>query len=255
MTQTASMRPADFTTEEFRRLLRLAGERYAFHTFTDCPRDGEFLIWRHDIDLSPQRALRLARIEQEESARAIYFINPHSEFYNLLDQHCTAAVREIASLGHELGVHFDSCYFGDPHEDFGEVLAREKRMLEDIFRVEMGSFSFHYTTPFSQTFTGESYAGMVNAASDYFRNEVKYCSDSNGIWRYDRLEDVLLKDHERVQVLTHPGLWQDEPMPPADRYRRCVYGRADATWKWINDFLQSCGRNFEQGESSSPDAG
>jgi hypothetical protein len=45
---------------------------------------------------------------------------------------------------------------------------------------------------------------------DYFRQEVGYCSDSNGYWRVRRLEDVLreAKD-ERLQVLTHAEWWPE----------------------------------------------
>jgi len=33
----------------------------------------------------------------------------------------------------------------------------------------------------------------------------------------------------RLQVLTHPAWWQDEPMSPMARVNRCIDGRAEKT--------------------------
>ena len=32
---------------------------------------------------------------------------------------------------------------------------------------------------------------MINTYAKYFKENVEYCSDSNGYWRYKRLEDFL----------------------------------------------------------------
>src|SRR5262245_53947913 len=65
-------------------------------------------------------------------------------------------------------------------------------------------------------------------------------------WLYRRLEDVLVSASERpLQVLTHPGMWQDSPMPPRQRVERCIQGRAKATAEFYDNLLRVAGRpNF-----------
>jgi hypothetical protein len=87
------------------------------------------------------------------------------------------------------------------------------------------------------------YCGLVNTYADYFRSSVGYCSDSNGYWRYRRLEDVLTAAEDRsLQVLTHPSLWTDEVMSPRQRVLRCVNGRAEKAMAWYDHALKAGGR-------------
>ncbi|KDC30925.1 hypothetical protein L505_0136 [Bordetella bronchiseptica F4563] len=88
------------------------------------------------------------------------------------------------------------------------------------------------------------YAGLLNTYSEFFRDQVGYCSDSNGYWRHRRLADVLEQaaDHS-LQVLTHPGWWVDEAMSPRDRIARCAEGRAAATMRKYDEDLACFGRD------------
>ena len=52
-----------------------------------------------------------------------------------------------------------------------------------------------------------------------------YVSDSNGYWRFRRLDAVLADaDVERLHVLTHPEWWPPEPMSPRARLERSARG-------------------------------
>jgi hypothetical protein len=236
---------ADFTRDNYRRLLRLAGKTYVFRRFTDFSRDERFVIWRHDVDFSMHAAAKLARIEAEEGVRATYLIDFHSEFYNPLEREVSDCIREIASLGHELGIHFDSHYYDMAAEsDLGRLLAIEQRTAEAIFERPFPVFSFHIASPLTQGCRQWSYAGLINANADYFQSEVGYCSDSNGYWRFRRLEDVLAAGEDaRLQVLTHPEMWTDEVMSPRQRVERCIAGRADKTRRWYDETLRNAGRD------------
>ena len=68
-------------------------------------------------------------------------------------------------------------------------------------------------------------------------------SDSNGFWRYRRLEDVLTEaKEERLQVLTHPEWLQDRVMTPRERVQRCIDGRAARVAERYDRYLADCGR-------------
>ena len=56
---------SDFTLGHYSRLLRTAKKNYQFKTYEKFNENGSFLIWRHDLDLSLNRAKILAQIEQK----------------------------------------------------------------------------------------------------------------------------------------------------------------------------------------------
>jgi hypothetical protein len=231
---------ADFTRTNYRRLIQLARAQYVFRTFTDY-QDGErFVLWRHDVDLSMHAARMLAAIETEERVTATYFLHLHSEFYNLFEKEVFDCVKALAACGHSLGLHFDTSFAGVSDEpELERQIALERRFIEDLLGVPLVAVSFHIASPFTQACRRSSYAGLVNVNSDYLQSRVGYCSDSNGYWRFRRLEDVL-RDGQlpRLQVLTHPGLWQDTVMSPRQRVLRCIEGRAEKTRTWYDDILR-----------------
>lgn len=228
MTNAQRYHFADFTRANYRRLLRLAKARYSFAAYTDLDWQARFVLWRHDVDGSIHACEKMAQIESEEGVATTYFLLPHCQFYNLFERDIRNRVRNILKLGHAIGLHFET----DFHDvadvtELEAALAMERRWLEDVFEVGIEVFSFHDPSTFALSCGAFRYAGMINCYAEPFRTSVGYCSDSNGYWRHRRLEDVLLGGaDERLQVLTHPEWWQDEPMSPRRRLHYCIDGRA-----------------------------
>lgn len=239
---------ADFTRDNYRHLLQLAQQSYAFRSYTNFNPQERFVLWRHDVDFSPHGARRLAKIEAEEGIVTTFFFHLHSEFYNLLEQEISDCVRYIIAMGHSIGLHFDTHYYKIQHvEELEQVLQFEKGLLEEIFKQEIRVFSFHNTTPFTMSCQQWQYAGMINTYAEYFQTQVGYCSDSNGYWRFRRLQDVLeMAEDERLQVLTHPAWWIPEPMSPRARVTRCIEGRAIRQHEWYDKLLAHLGRENVQ---------
>jgi hypothetical protein len=244
MTNADTYHFADFTRNNYRRLVKLAKEHYVNRTYDDYVDGERFVIWRHDVDFSPQAAVKMARIEAEEGIKATYFLLLHSQFYNALERDVTDCFRTIIGLGHDIGLHFDSTYYSLVEEaDIEKPLQLEKTIIETILACEVRTFCFHITTPFAVRCTQSSYAGLQNANSEFFRHRVGYCSDSNGYWRFRRLEDVLREAGDLcLQVLTHPEMWQDTIMSPRERVMRCISGRADMSRCWYDTILAENGR-------------
>lgn len=229
--------PEDFTEDEYRELVRLAAGRYRFALFHD-EHSAPCTLWRHDLDLSVQRALALARIEAEEGARATYFLDPHSPFYNALERANADATLAILELGHELGLHFDPTFA--PGDD---RLEADKDLLERTFGVAVRAFSVHNPELVGWADDRDTIAGMVNAYGPALRERFSYVSDSNGIWRHRRLRDVLEAGTEpRLHVLTHPAWWTPEALAPRARVQRCLDGRAQAAARLYDDVLERSGR-------------
>jgi hypothetical protein len=235
----------DFTVDSYRHLIRLAVGNYEQANYRSIPWGRRFVLWRHDCDYSLNRSLALAKVEAEEGLRSAFFVNPHCEFYNLLERDQLALIKEIAQFGHEIGLHFDASFYNTATEDeLHEQVAGEANLLELLVGIRPVAFSFHNPSAFHLTCESETYGGLVNCYSKRFKTEVPYCSDSNGYWRFRRLFDVLSAAKDPcLQVLTHPGWWQKKPMPPRQRIFRAVYGRASALMSRNDKLLEVMGRD------------
>ena len=147
----------DFTEKNYRYLISLAKERYDFVKFSDINCFKPLVVWRHDIDLSVHRALRLARIEYEEWVKTTYFILLNSEFYNIFENKIKDRISEILSLGHSLGLHFDpTAYSIKNKRELEHYLTFEKGVLENLFDVEIKLFSFQELELAKKWVTGSS---------------------------------------------------------------------------------------------------
>lgn len=221
----------DFVVEHYRELLELAKAGWRIADYKNIPWEDGFLLWRHDLDFSLNRALKLAKIEHEEGVKATYFVNLHSTFYNLAEKSQHQIIKEVLSLGHDLGLHLDLDFFDVESESaLDRLVIDEANYLEKLFDQRPVAVSFHNPEAFHLACDADKYSGLVNCYSKRFQKEVAYCSDSNGYWRFRRLFEVLeQKKDTYLQVLTHPGWWQEISMPARRRIFRCIYGRASST--------------------------
>jgi len=224
----------DFTEKAYREYLVLAKQHYDFIFYSEIQNINRQCLWRHDIDFSPQRALKLAKIEYDAHAKSTFFVLLHSEYYNALEIENVELFKEIISLGHEIGLHFDIQFFGEKIknlEDLETYLIIEKEYLSNILGVPISVFSFH-NPGFNKSlnFDQKLIAGMINVYCREIKDQFSYTSDSFCIWRNKRLRDVLTSaTDENIQILTHPVCWSGEEISPYERIMRSIEGRKEKT--------------------------
>lgn len=238
----------DFTESEYRKLLQLAKASWEIIPFLDYKKEGRICLWRHDVDFSMHRALRLAEIEAEEGVRASYFVLLHSNFYNLLEDEIAKRLIKILDMGHTLGLHFDPQFYARTTLDRSVILQQleyEKQILQHFFGTNVDAFSFHMPDTDGWIKQDEQeIGGIINAYGREIREQFSYCSDSNGYWRFRRLRDVLESaEDSRLQVLTHPEMWTPEPMSPRARVTRCIQGRSERQSQWYDETLAKSNRD------------
>lgn len=238
----------DFVESHYREILELVNksERRSVG-YGSIPWGESYLLWRHDIDFSINRSYRLAQINLEHSVHSTFFVNIHSTFYNAFEASQTRLLREIVLMGHDIGIHFDGDFYGDVSEgDLERLIAREAALVSDLVEGLPVAVSFHNPTDTTLRLDKLHLGELVNAYSRRLMDEAFYCSDSNGYWRFERLADVVADGSiDRLQVLTHPGLWQKAQMSPRDRVWRSALGRASATIDGYDRLLRDNGRkNF-----------
>lgn len=235
----------DFTLAEYADLLRIAKKKYEFVTYASIDLSKRFVLWRHDVDYSLNRALGLAKIEAEESVSSTFFLNLHSDFYNIFEKSQNQLIQKIIKAGHSVGLHFDASFYDvRSEEELDLLISRESVLLSNYLGVEVTAFSFHNPTEFLLTCESDQYGGIINCYSSTFKKMIPYCSDSNGYWRHRRLRDVLESGSDScLHVLTHPAWWQEEVMTPRERIYRAVDGRAIAVMEGYDLALKEDGRD------------
>lgn len=221
----------DFTFENYKRLIRLAKSRgFSFILHKDSfVQERKDVIWRHDVEFEPDYAFRMAKIEYDESVRATYFFQLHCPFYNTLDNHYKDVLFRIRDMGHHIGLHFDSAYWGITDESqLKDYIQTDKSYLENNLGFEIDTFSFHNTTPFTQSCLEYKYGGLINVYSSFFKDHYDYCGDSLGYWRFDRLEDRLNDERiHHLHVLTHDANWNDIALSPRKRIQYVLNKHAE----------------------------
>jgi hypothetical protein len=107
----------DFTIDKYNQLLQ-ALQTYGF----------ESLVLRHDVDLLPGNSLRTARLEASMGMYGVYYFRAVPESWD------KGVIRTIASMGHEVGYHYESlttCH-GDvdaAYQDFCENLEKLRTLV------------------------------------------------------------------------------------------------------------------------------
>lgn len=168
-------------------------------------------------------------IECEEMVQSTFFVHLHSTFYHPWEKETAKTLRQIAGMGHQIGLHFDCSYYGTSEIFYLEsYLDEEASFLERLVGRPIDACSLHNPTDeMLSEWTRDRVGGMVNTYSSYFRNLVDYVSDSNGIWRYLKLHNVLEQhEQQKLQVLTHPGWWREEVMSPEQKLLNIISERA-----------------------------
>jgi hypothetical protein len=97
----------DFTHKIYRELLEtLINKNFQFITveeyFTSKYDNKLFIMMRHDVDRNPVYSLEMAKIEHELGIKATYY------FRTIPQTLKPEIIKEIATLGHEIGYHYES---------------------------------------------------------------------------------------------------------------------------------------------------
>lgn len=218
----------DFTLEKYRELLN-ALKGY-----------GEVTL-RHDVDRKPQNSLKMASLEQELGRKAVYYFRAVPESWD------ESVILQIASLGHEIGFHYESlttCHgnYEDAYEDFCHNLER-LRALVPVTTISMhGSptskwdsrdlwkhYDYHVlgieTEPYLDTdFSRVFYLTDTGRRWDGFKVSVRdKIPEFQEQWMKEGLvfhstDDIINAVHEgrfpkRVMINTHPQRWTDNRWP------------------------------------------
>src|ERR1017187_6433508 len=123
----------DFSYDYYRRILATVTTRFTPRLFRDAAQlpawTAPSVFLRHDIDISLPPAVRMAAVEQQSGTASTYMVMPQSRLYDVSRSESARMLREIAAMGHEIGVHFDCP--DEIRNGHGSLEAIESLILQD----------------------------------------------------------------------------------------------------------------------------
>lgn len=198
----------EFTYAWYERFLtELLESGYTDADYADPLEPGEMIV-RHDIDFAPRKALEMGRIEADLGIEATYFVLLTCPLYNVFYKPVRSALRELQSMGHTIGLHFSTHQYWNGEAPAAAVTERalaERTALESAVGDVSEAISFH--RPDEWLFR-RSFDGFVSTYEERFFTDIAYRGDSNQRWREEH--PLSGGSPEKLQILTHPGLWGEE---------------------------------------------
>ncbi|MEQ3695718.1 MAG: hypothetical protein ABNH02_01995 [Pseudomonadales bacterium] len=198
-----------FSYSEYEAMVRPLRGRDCFY---EDALSGDFLILRHDVEFSVNRALRLALIENTHSVKATYFFQVASSAYNPFSPDNIVKIKRIIELGHDVGLHFYVSHLAEgDYLGLDRELERQSRMFELGLDISCTKFSFHRPPSWVLEDRDDLRLGMLNAYGESFfeysnnPTKIKYIADSQHRWAYGYPRDFL--NFPKLQILLHPDEW------------------------------------------------
>ncbi|MBK9335354.1 MAG: hypothetical protein IPM98_01720 [Lewinellaceae bacterium] len=206
---------------------------YQFCFFEELQEPKKQIALRHDIDFDTNFALKSAIIESQLGIKATYFFLLRSSLYNIFSPQDYENVQLIREMGHAISIHFDPSIY----EDFHKGLQQEVALFRDMFKAEVSIISLHRPDPFFQEYDAPIYGIEHTYQSKYFR-DIKYVSDSTGVWRFGHPFDTPeFAQQKSMHLLIHPIWWMLDGSTNLEKLRVYYDLRVDALKA---DFSHNC---------------
>ena len=194
----------DFTYVGYLELINLLKEKnYQFCNYFNYEDYDKSVILRHDIDNLLNKALEMARLEYENNIISTFFVLLSTDFYNVFSKKSNKILKEIISLGHHIGLHFD----GNKYEilnakELEYWVERESEILGYAIDKEIKVVSMHRPSKWIVE-NNIQFERIINSYSKKFLLDFKYLSDSRMHWREDVLGIIVNEKYNRLHILTH----------------------------------------------------
>jgi hypothetical protein len=189
------------------RAVRDAG--YRFERFDRAPADpaARQVFLRFDVDISVAEARQIGRLAHQQGLIASFFFQLNAETYNVFAPATLAAMEELRTLDHGVGLHIDETLFGDDEA----VLVSTLQWFATCITAVDPMISFHRP---SAAVLGRPYPRLVSAYDRRFFDPERYLSDSRrSLAFWPRLQSWISEGRSPLQLLLHPIWWAGGDVP------------------------------------------
>lgn len=229
--------------KEILELLKRSGKAKTFHEVQNQNPD-QFVIMRHDVEFSIDRAHRLAVFEHDNSFISTFFFQLTNNSYNVLSGKNRQLLKEINEMGHVVGLHYHMNGIVDLKHTENQI-RKEIDVISSMLGFEVNSFSIHRPTV-KILRANIKLEGIINAYDNMFFGfttdvekyppAIKYISDARHQWNY-RLEpnEATIMNNDKIQILTHPYSWTPTGYDNLENFRTLTQEKRQELFDTIND--------------------
>ncbi|MDD2696648.1 MAG: hypothetical protein PHE52_00620 [Candidatus Pacebacteria bacterium] len=237
----------DFSFRHYEEILKLALKKgYRFLSFRENSKKYKKIIYlRHDIDISPDNAIKLARIENKYGIKATYLYLLHDIFYNVLENKVLRDIKEINKLGHQIGLHFDFDLINNKSKikNPKRMINEDLSLFKNILGRDINIVSFHNPSVSRLAVGNIKSENFINVYADEYTKNIKYLSDSLQVWKEGCLCRIIEKEkYDKMHFLIHPFLWNKKssslPVISDDYiFHKCYR---------MNEYLKKCSKFYQR---------
>ena len=220
-----------FSFDDYREIIRAIKATGRYATYEEALDKDSFVIMRHDVEYSVERAHALAKVEESMDFRSTFFFQWTNNSYNILSRKNRDILSDMHERGQHIGLHFALNGMTDMRV-IKERIKQEIDMLSNMLGFEINSFSIHRPSP-DVLAENIKISGIINAYQDDFFTfdpkatpesdlDVKYMSDANHVWRYGYPDEETINKYDKVQILTHPFAWTKKGYDNLENYKTLV---------------------------------
>lgn len=217
-----------FSYADYREIIKIIQQTGLQTDYKQALTRDRFILMRHDVEYSVERAYALSKVERSMDFTSTYFFQWTNNSYNILSRRNMDMIKDMHERGHNIGLHFALNGMTDM-EQIRRQIVKEMDILSEMFGFEIDTFSIHRP---SRDVLRENIKllGKINAYQDEFFTfaeqvtektpvKVKYMSDANHIWRYGYPNRETIAGYDKVQILTHPFAWCKQGYDNFDNYK------------------------------------
>ncbi len=231
----------DFTLNKYRELLEaFQHQGYSLIAYEDLFREKKpekYVVVRHDVDDLPLQSLRKAETEKQLGIRATYY------FRIVEESNHPEIIKAIASLGHEIGFHYEDlslangnfrkairlfeknleyfrtyypvktiCMHGSPTSIWDNRMIWKEIKYRDYGVIAEPYFDTDFSNTLYITDTGRRWDGNRVSVRDKVKNAFQ------NKFHFRRTNDIIRKLNagelpHRIMVTTHPQRWHNNLGP------------------------------------------
>ena len=188
----------DFTLNKYRELcLAIADSDYMQMTldeyFSLDKLPEKFIIMRHDVDDEPEYALKMAHLENELKIKSTYYFRTTENVFK------SNIIKEIDSLGHEVGYHYEVLDEASGNQEIAIEIFRQN--LEKFRKVCDVKTIAQHGSPLIGKLNATSISGLCGICKNLLIGKKVFTNWINAdIWKKYNFKDFGIKGEAYISV-------------------------------------------------------
>lgn len=155
-----------FSYEDYKEIIRIIQSTGNQAGYEEALTADKFVIMRHDVEYSVDRAYALAKVESSMDFTSTFFFQWTNNSYNILSRRNQDLIKDMHERGHVIGLHYALNGLTDMQEVRHQI-KKEMDILSEMFGFPITQFSVHRPSP-DVLRENIKLPGILNAYQDEF---------------------------------------------------------------------------------------